>query len=110
MLAGSVIAVAAALVVAVEGQASPTQTVTRSATTTTTTTIPTHTIYVGAQGFKFTPNQITNASVGDILGKWEFSSVYGLRTNKPSQSIASILAATLLRALISATRAYRTRI
>ncbi|KAB5581275.1 hypothetical protein GE09DRAFT_937114, partial [Coniochaeta sp. 2T2.1] len=43
-----------------------TTTVTR-APTTSTATLTTWTILVGAEGFKFTPNEIRNASVGDIL-------------------------------------------
>lgn len=69
----SIIAVAAALAVAVEGQQPDTPKVMRAArkrATTATTTAPgaTHTVEVGAEGFKFTPNQLTDVPVGDIIG------------------------------------------
>lgn len=63
MMARSLIAVTAALVAAVEGQTTGTPT-----TTTSSSPVPTHTVVVGATGFQFTPNEITNASVGDIIG------------------------------------------
>ncbi|KAB5579978.1 hypothetical protein GE09DRAFT_421383 [Coniochaeta sp. 2T2.1] len=62
MRARSIIS-AAALAVAVRGQSA-----TNSATTTSTAPpATTHTISVGAEGFKFTPSITPNASVGDIL-------------------------------------------
>ncbi|KAB5515614.1 hypothetical protein GE09DRAFT_576055 [Coniochaeta sp. 2T2.1] len=67
MWATPIIALAAALGVTVEGQTpAGTTTVTR-APTTSTAALNTWTILVGAEGFKFTPNEIRNASVGDIL-------------------------------------------
>lgn len=66
-----IIAVAAALAVGIEGQELEATTVTPAAAkraTTATTAGATHTILVGAEGFKFSPNQYTNVPIGDIIG------------------------------------------
>ncbi|OIW34456.1 hypothetical protein CONLIGDRAFT_5741 [Coniochaeta ligniaria NRRL 30616] len=67
----SIIAVAAALAVTAEGQEPGTKVVrweaAKRATTTTAAAGATHTVLVGAEGFKFSPNQYTNVPIGDII-------------------------------------------
>ncbi|KAJ9157845.1 hypothetical protein NKR23_g651 [Pleurostoma richardsiae] len=46
-------------------------TTTSAASSTSSSAAPTHSISVGAEGFKFSPNEITNASVGDWI-EWRF--------------------------------------
>lgn len=63
----SILALAAALAVTVEGQ-TPVTTTASQATTTSTAGPTTYTVLVGAEGFKYTPNEIKNVAVGDVLG------------------------------------------